>query len=201
MLYTILRIIFAIFFQVLFRAKTYGKEHLPAEGPVILAANHMSNWDPPLLATFLPRTVSYMAKIELFEHPVFGAAIRHCHAFPVKRGAADRGAIKAAINVLKQGRVLGLFPEGTRSKDGKLHKAEAGVGLLAAMSGAPVVPACIVGTDRIMQHGGFLPKLRIMYGEPMHFTGDKRDKEQLAAFSQEIMAHIAAMREEIEKIS
>ena len=69
------------------------------------------------------------------------------------------------------------------------------------MSGAPVVPACIVGTDRILQHGGFLPKLRIMYGEPMHFTGDKRDKEQLAAFSQEIMAHIAAMREEIEKIS
>ena len=103
--------------------------------------------------------------------------------------------------MLKQGRVLGLFPEGTRSKDGRLHKAEAGVGLLAAMSGAPVVPACIVGTDRIMQHGGFLPKLRIMYGEPMHFTGDKRDKEQLAAFSQEIMAHIAAMREEIEKIS
>lgn len=111
MLYTILRIIFAVFFQILFRAKTYGKEHLPAEGPVILAANHMSNWDPPLLATFLPRPVSYMAKIELFEHPVFGAAIRRCHAFPVKRGAADRGAIKAAINVLKQGRVLGLFPE------------------------------------------------------------------------------------------
>ena len=181
MLYTTLRIIFAVIFQLLFRAKTYGKENLPAEGPVILAANHMSNWDPPLLATFLPRPVSYMAKIELFEHPIFGAAIRRCHAFP--------------------GRVLGLFPEGTRSKDGKLHKAEAGVGLLAAMSGAPVVPACIVGTDRIMQKGGFLPKLSIMYGEPMHFTGDKRDKEQLEAFSQEIMAHIAVMREEIEKIS
>ena len=80
--YTILRIIFAFIFQVLFRAKTYGKEHLPAEGPVILAANHMSNWDPPLLATFLPRPVSYMAKIELFEHPIFGAAIRRCNAFP-----------------------------------------------------------------------------------------------------------------------
>ena len=75
MLYTTLRIIFAVIFQLLFRAKTYGKENLPAEGPVILAANHMSNWDPPLLATFLPRPVSYMAKIELFEHPIFGAAI------------------------------------------------------------------------------------------------------------------------------
>ena len=102
MLYTTLRIIFAVIFQLLFRAKTYGKENLPAEGPVILAANHMSNWDPPLLATFLPRPVSYMAKIELFEHPIFGAAIRRCHAFPVKRGAADRGAIKAAVNVLRQ---------------------------------------------------------------------------------------------------
>lgn len=200
-LYDILRAVFWFIFRTFFRADISGRENLPQEGPVILAANHLSNWDPPLLACFLSRPVSYMAKVELFEHPVFGAAIRNCHAFPVRRGAADRGAIKAAISVLKQGHVLGLFPEGTRSRDGRMHKAEAGVGLLAAMSGAPVVPACIVGTDRIMQHGGFLPKLRIMYGEPMHFTGDKRDKEQLAAFSQEIMAHIAAMREEIEKIS
>ena len=201
MFYKILKVIFRFTFNLLFSPKVIGAENVPKEGAMIMAANHMSNWDPPLLATFLPRPVSYMAKIELFEHPIFGAAIRRCHAFPVKRGAADRGAIKAAVNVLRQGHVLGLFPEGTRSKDGKLHKAEAGVGLLAAMSGAPVVPACIVGTDRIMQKGGFLPKLSIMYGEPMHFTGDKRDKEQLEAFSQEIMAHIAAMREEIEKIS
>ena len=143
MLYTILRIIFAIFFQVLFRAKTYGKEHLPAEGPVILAANHMSNWDPPLLATFLPRPVSYMAKIELFEHPIFGAAIRRCHAFPVKRGAADRGAIKAAINVLKQGRVLGLFPEGTRNRERKepLLPLHEGVAMISRPSCRPASSA------------------------------------------------------------
>ncbi|MFV0636221.1 lysophospholipid acyltransferase family protein [Mitsuokella sp.] len=201
MLYTILRVIFSLLFGIVFRTKTYGKENLPKEGPVILAANHLSNWDPPLLATFILRPVSYMAKIELFEHPIFGAAIRSCHAFPVKRGAADRGAIKAALQVLKMGHVLGLFPEGTRSRDGHQHKAEAGVGLIAAMSGAPVVPACIIGTDHIFQNGGFLPKLRVAYGKPMYFTGDRRDKEQLAAFSQEIMAHIAKMREEIEKIS
>lgn len=201
MLYSILRVVFTLLFGIVFRTKTYGKENLPAEGPVILAANHLSNWDPPLLATFIPRPVSYMAKIELFEHPIFGAAIRSCHAFPVKRGAADRGAIKAALQVLKMGHVLGLFPEGTRSRDGHQHKAEAGVGLIAAMSGAPVVPACIIGTDHILQNGGFLPKLRVAYGKPMYFKGDRRDKEQLAAFSQEIMAHIAKMREEIEKIS
>lgn len=201
MLYSILRVVFTLLFGIVFRTKTYGKENLPAEGPVILAANHLSNWDPPLLATFILRPVSYMAKIELFEHPIFGAAIRSCHAFPVKRGAADRGAIKAALQVLKMGHVLGLFPEGTRSRDGHQHKAEAGVGLIAAMSGAPVVPACIIGTDHILQNGGFLPKLRVAYGKPMYFKGDRRDKKQLAAFSQEIMAHIAKMREEIEKIS
>lgn len=201
MLYSILRVVFTLLFGIVFRTKTYGKENLPAEGPVILAANHLSNWDPPLLATFILRPVSYMAKVELFEHPIFGAAIRSCHAFPVKRGAADRGAIKAALQVLKMGHVLGLFPEGTRSRDGHQHKAEAGVGLIAAMSGAPVVPACIIGTDHILQNGGFLPKLRVAYGKPMYFKGDRRDKEQLATFSQEIMAHIAKMREEIEKIS
>ena len=198
MLYTTLRIIFAVIFQLLFRAKTYGKENLPAEGPVILAANHMSNWDPPLLATFLPRPVSYMAKIELFEHPIFGAAIRRCHAFPVKRGAADRGAIKAAINVLKQGRVLGLFPEGTRSRTGKMRKAEAGVGLIAALTGAPVVPAAILGTDKIFANGGLLPRLTVIVGTPRTFTGDRRKKEELAAFSQGILDEIARMKETVQ---
>ncbi|RHM56780.1 1-acyl-sn-glycerol-3-phosphate acyltransferase [Mitsuokella sp. AF33-22] len=200
-LYDILRAVFWFIFRIFFRADISGRENLPQEGPVILAANHLSNWDPPLLACFLSRPVSYMAKVELFEHPVFGAAIRNCHAFPVRRGAADRGAIKAAVGVLKQGHVLGLFPEGTRSRDGRMHKAEAGVGLLAAMSGAPVVPACIVGTNHVFAHGSWLPKFHVRYGEPMHFTGDRRNKEELEAFSQEIMQHIAALRAEIEKNS
>ncbi|MBQ1868725.1 MULTISPECIES: lysophospholipid acyltransferase family protein [Selenomonas] len=195
MLYGLLQIIFGLLFKLVFRAEIIGRENMPKEGAVILAANHMSNWDPPFVATFLSRPVSYMAKIELFKNPIFGRAITSCHAFPVKRGAADRGAIKAAIQVLKQGRCLGLFPEGTRSRTGKMRKAEAGVGLIASMTGAPVVPAAIIGTDKIFANGGYFPKLKVIYGEPMVFSGDHKDKEQLEAFSQAIMDKIAEMKE------
>ena len=197
MMYSFLRVAFSCFFRVLFRAEIKGQEHLPREGAVILAANHMSNWDPPLVASFLSRPVSYMAKAELFRIPVFGRVITACHSFPVHRGAADRGAIKAAVKVLKEGRCLGLFPEGTRSRDGHIHKAEAGVGLIAAMTGAPVVPAAVIGTNQIFSFGHFLPKLRVIYGEPIRFQGDPRNKEDLAAFSQSVMDHIAAMKETI----
>ena len=100
MLYRFLQFVFRTFFRLFFRARVLGTENMPSQGAVILAANHQSNWDPPFLATFLQRPVSYMAKQELFEVPVFGAAIRACHAFPIRRGAADRAAIKTALQVL-----------------------------------------------------------------------------------------------------
>ena len=197
-LYTILKVTFQALFRTVFRARVLGRDNLPAEGPVILAANHMSNWDPPLLACFMRRHVAYMAKEELFKPPILGPAITACHAFPVKRGAGDRGAIKTAVHVLKLGHCLGLFPEGTRSRTGKMRKAEAGVGLIAALSGAPVVPAAILGTERIFANGGFLPKLTVCVGQPMHFTGDRKDKEALAAFSQSILDEIARMKQAVQ---
>ena len=197
MFYTFLQHLFRTIFFTVFRARVYGRENIPQEGAVILAANHASNIDPPLMASLIDRPVSYMAKIELFENPIFGAAIRHCHAFPVKRGESDRGAIKAAVNVLKEGRVLGLFPEGTRSKTGELQKAEAGVALIAAMTGAPIIPVAILNSHRIFANGGLLPQLRIMYGAPILFQGDRKSKEALDGFSAEIMEHIARMRDEL----
>lgn len=197
MLYGFLQYFFRLIFYTLFRTRVYGRENIPAEGAVILAANHASNIDPPLMASLIERPVSYMAKIELFENPIFGAAIRRCHAFPVKRGESDRGAIKAAVTVLKEGRVLGLFPEGTRSKTGELQKAEAGVALIAAMTGAPIVPVAILNSHRIFANGGLIPQLRIMYGVPISFHGDRKSKEALDAFSAEIMVHIAQMKEEL----
>ena len=190
MLYTTLRIIFAVIFQLLFSAKTYGKENLPAEGPVILAANHMSNWDPPILGTYLPRTVGYMAKEELFKPAIAGAIIKSLNAFPVKRGASDRGAIKMALNILKKGLCLGIFPEGTRSRDGKLHKAQAGVSLIAAMSKAPVVPTALIGTNKIWSKEEKFPQLTIVFGEPIYYEGKSNDKAALEEFSQEIMKKI-----------
>ena len=157
MIYGLLRIIFTLLFTVVFRAEIEGRENMPEEGPVILAANHMSNWDPPLLATFLARPVSYMAKQELFFNFIADYILRSCHSFTVKRGAADRGA------------------------------------LLAAMAKAPVVPAAIIGTDRVFANGAFLPKFRVIYGKPLVFQGEKQDKQALQEFSQKIMDEIYAM--------
>lgn len=200
MLYRFLQIVFRLLFYTVFRTRVYGRENIPKDGAVILAANHASNIDPPLMASLIERPVSYMAKIELFENPIFGAAIRRCHAFPVKRGASDRGAIKAAVTVLKEGHMLGLFPEGMRSKTGELQKAEAGIALIASMTGAPIVPVAILNSHRIFANGGLLPQLRIMYGAPISFQGDRKSKEALDAFSAEIMAHIAQMRDALSKM-
>ena len=200
MLYRFLQIVFRLLFYTVFRTRVYGRENIPKEGAVILAANHASNIDPPLMASLIERPVSYMAKIELFENPIFGAAIRRCHAFPVKRGASDRGAIKAAVTVLKEGHMLGLFPEGTRSKTGELQKAEAGIALIASMTGAPIVPVAILNSHRIFANGGLLPQLRIMYGAPISFQGDRKSKGALDAFSAEIMAHIERMRDALSKM-
>ena len=206
MLYYILVPLAWVLAHIVFRPQVIGRENLIKGRGFILAPNHRSALDPVFIVLsdgyFWLHKMRIFAKKELFQgKPLLAWFLRQMGAVSVKNGRDDLSTLDNTIRECRTGRGLLLFPEGTRSKDGKLHKAEAGVGLLAAMSGAPVVPACIVGTDRIMQKGGFLPKLSIMYGEPMHFTGDKRDKEQLEAFSQEIMAHIAVMREEIEKIS
>ena len=184
-LYRILHVLFPAFFRFC-GAKDYGAENMPPEGGVIVAANHMSNWDPPFLASFLQRPVSYMAKQELFEIPIFGTVIRWLFAFPVRRGAADRSAVKAAVKELRAGRCVGIFPEGTRSKDGEVHRFGAGVALLASMSGAPVVPAAIVGTDK-------MKNLRVVYGAPMSFEG-KANRETLDEFSNKIREEVVRMK-------
>ena len=195
MFYSLLRVFFRLFFKVLFRARILGAENVPPEGSIILAANHLSNWDPPFLATFLDRQVFYMAKEELFANKIFAAAITNLGVFPVKRGTADKTAIKRALALLKEGKCLGLFPEGTRSKTGELGKAEAGVGLIAAMSKVPVLPAAIINTNKIFSSEKLFPRLTVVYGRPMKFEGSAKDKAALAEFSQSIMDEIAKLIE------
>ena len=190
MFYKILKVIFRFTFNLLFSPKVIGAENVPKEGAMIMAANHMSNWDPPILGTYLPRIVGYMAKEELFKPAIAGAIIKSLNAFPVKRGASDRGAIKMALNILKKGLCLGIFPEGTRSRDGKLHKAQAGVSLIAAMSKAPVVPTALIGTNKIWSKEEKFPQLTIVFGEPIYYEGKSNDKAALEEFSQEIMKKI-----------
>ena len=194
MFYKIFKILCRIWFGLIFRTRVIGAENIPASGAFILAANHVSNWDPPFLGTFIDREVCYMGKEELFKNPVMAWACRNLHVFPVKRGTADKTAIKTAVKILKDGKCLGIFPEGTRSKTGKLGKAEAGVSLIAAMTKAPIIPAAIVGTEKIFSRAKFFPRLAVVYGTPIKFTGSAKDKQALADFAQSIMNEIAKLK-------
>lgn len=194
MFYDFMRIFCRLLFGIVFRTKVIGAENIPKEGAFILSANHLSNWDPPFLATFLDRDVSYMAKEELFKNKIFAAAIRALHVFPVKRGAADKNAIKNAVKILKSGGCLGLFPEGTRSKTGKIGRAESGVSLIAAMTKAPIIPAAIINTEKIFSSAVKFPRLAVVYGEPIIFSGNAKDKDELNNFAQFIMQEVAKLK-------
>jgi len=142
-----------------------GVENMPAEGPVILAINHQSIWDPLVAASSLPRKVSFMAKEELFSIPVLGKIFSKLGAFPVKRGQGDMNAIRQSLAILKEGRVLGLFPEGTRSKNGEIQKGLPGMVLLMEKSKASVVPIKVFGTRNLLTKGW--GNIAVVVGKPM----------------------------------
>lgn len=197
MFYKIFKMLCRIWFGTILGTKVIGVENIPKDGAFILAANHVSNWDPPFLGTFMEREVCYMGKEELFKNPIMAAICRGLHVFPVKRGAADKTAIKTAVKILKDGKCFGIFPEGTRSKTGKLGKAEPGVSLIAAMTKAPIIPAAIINTEKIFSKEKFFPRLAVVYGTPLKFTGSTKDKEALAEFAQSIMNEIAKLKDSV----
>lgn len=158
--------VFFLLFRFVFRWRISGLENIPPDGAV-LAANHQSFWDIPLIALSVRRRVHFMAKEELFQVPVFGAAIRAVLAFPVKRGAPDRAAIRHAIEKLQEGDLVVIFPEGTRSKTGKMGKFEPGAALIAMKAGVPMVPTGIIGTDRILRKGSYFSRIEIHFGQPV----------------------------------
>ncbi len=130
-------------FPLFFRVRFEGREHAPASGGVIVAANHVSLLDPFFLAMGLRQQVFYMAKAELFRNPLLRALLNWLGAFPVERGKGDSGAIDRSVEILRGGGVLGIFPEGTRSKDGKPLRPKSGAALIAKMTGAGILPCGI----------------------------------------------------------
>ena len=164
-----LAMFFGLMFRLLFRLRVSGVENVPAGGAII-APNHQSFFDIPLVAMVLAlhgRRTYFMAKSELFRNPVFAWIIRNLLAFPVRRGAPDRMAIRYAIERLKQGELVVIFPEGTRSKTGQLKEAEAGLSLIAARAGVPVVPVGIGGTRLMFSKEQFFPRVTICFGTPI----------------------------------
>ena len=145
--------------------KMQGMENMPAEGPVILAINHNSFWDPIVAASSLPRQVFFIAKAELFSIPVLGRILLKLGAFPVKRGQGDMNAIRHSLGILKEGRVLGLFPEGARSTTETIQKGLPGMVLLMEKSKASVVPIKVYGTRRMLIKGW--GNLAVVVGKPL----------------------------------
>jgi 1-acyl-sn-glycerol-3-phosphate acyltransferase len=147
-----------------------GWDRLPA-GPCLIASNHQSFLDPPLIGSSLPFEIAFVARKSLFTNPVFGGVIRACRAIPLDRDEADLAAIRRALAVLAEGRKLLIFPEGTRSMDGGLLPPKAGAGLLALRSGVPVVPVRIRGARDVLPRGGVFPRggarIRLRFGRAL----------------------------------
>ncbi|MDF2569765.1 MAG: plsC [Sporomusa sp.] len=195
-MYNLLRYVLGIIFSIFFRWKVIGAENVPPTGGVIIAANHVSLWDPPVVGTAIPRRIHFMAKEELFANPLFGRIITNLGAFPIKRGIADRTAIRTALNLLESGSILGIFPEGTRSKNGQLGSPEPGLAMLAVKAGVPVVPAAIIGTNKVFQDGHLFPQFKIIFGKPIVLSRDNGSKDNLDVMSRKVMAAIGYLLEE-----
>ncbi|GAC1302481.1 MAG: lysophospholipid acyltransferase family protein [Vulcanimicrobiaceae bacterium] len=191
--YALAKAFVRIVLTVVGRISAIGAANVPRSGPVILACNHVAYLDPPAVGSVAPRPVTYMAKKELFEIAFLGLFIRPLGAFPVDRTRGDTAAMKAALGILATGACLGIFPEGTRNKDGT-GKAQLGVALLASISGAPVVPTYITGTA----HAKRFEKITVVFGEPMRFElGRKATRDDLAKWTDELMGRVYALRERI----
>jgi 1-acyl-sn-glycerol-3-phosphate acyltransferase len=200
-LYTILKPLAVALMRWWLGLRVTGTEHVPPTGPALIVSNHQSILDPPLVGGATPRQIFFLAKAELFRIPLFGQLIRALHARPVRREGSDPRALKTAARLLEEGRALLVFPEGTRSVDGRLGEAKPGVGMLAIMSGAPVVPTYISGTLEALPKGAVRPRrsqVSVRFGPALHFkaqTGEGR-KDRYRDAAREMMRAIAQLKEQ-----
>jgi len=173
-------------FHLYFRGHITGAEHVPQQGGLIVVSNHASDFDPLILSACVRRPVAYMAKEELFRVPVLKQAIQLYGAYPVKRGSADRSAIRAALASLDQGWAAGVFITGTRTPDGKVTDPKLGAALIAAKAQVPLLPVCLWGTHQIFRKGSAVPyavPLTVRIGEPIP-APRSTDKAELEAVTE-----------------
>ena len=186
--------------MVLFRPKVTGLRNVPNVGPVIIASNHLSFSDSIFMPLVVPRKVTFMAKSEYFTSPGLKGFIKKLTfqalgQVPVDRsgGRRSEAAIRTGLNLLESGQCIGIYPEGTRSPDGKLYKGRTGIARMAIDSGAPIVPVAMFNTAEIQPTGQIVPKVRrveMVFGEPMYFQGDSSDLAYLRKVTDEIMQGI-----------
>jgi len=196
---------FRALFKFYFRWRVYDAHRVPLSGPVILASNHASYIDPPLVGAGVKRGINYLARESLFRFPFIGWLLRRWNSVPVDREGGGAAGLRAILERLLAGGAIILFPEGTRSRDGKLQPARSGIGLTVIKSTAPVVPVRVFGTFEALGRQMKFPRPRrivVKYGEPMRFESLRveaqtcpkvRLKQIYQQVADEIMASIAAL--------
>jgi len=187
------------------QCRVFHPERIPSSGPVLLAANHVSFGDPPLIGASVPRAICFLARRSLFEHPRFARLIRSLNAVPVDRDGGGPAGFRTVLELLEQGRVVLLFPEGTRSADGRLQEARNGIGLAVLRSGAPVVPMRTFGLAELWGRGKTFPRpgrMAIKFGHPLRFESQRAELATASRFrtktlydevTREVMSAIARL--------
>jgi len=198
--YGILRAFLTPFLMILFRPKVKGLRNVPGTGPVIIASNHLSFSDSIFMPLVVPRKVTFLAKSEYFTSPGPKGLLKKLTFIalgqvPVDRsgGRRSEAALIAGLKVLAEGKCLGIYPEGTRSPDGRLYKGRTGIARLAIESGAPIIPVAMFNTEKIQPTGSVVPKVMrvaMIFGEPMYFEGDPTDLSYLRDVTDKIMSTI-----------
>jgi 1-acyl-sn-glycerol-3-phosphate acyltransferase len=201
--YGVLRAFLTPFLMVLFRPKVKGLRHVPGSGPVIIASNHLSFSDSIFMPLVVPRKVTFLAKSEYFTSPGPKGLLKKLTFIalgqvPVDRsgGRRSEAALITGLKVLAEGKCLGIYPEGTRSPDGRLYKGRTGIARLAIESGAPIIPVAMFNTEKIQPTGTVVPKVmrvEMIFGEPMYFEGDSTDLQHLRDVTDQIMQTIQAL--------
>lgn len=164
------RMVLKPFLLLFLRMRRTGREHVPTEGPVILAANHRSFLDPFVIGCCVKQPIYFVAKRELFDRRIAGWILNCLGAFPIKRGESDEESMGTALELLERGETVMIFPEGTRHRSGPLHAPKRGVGRLALQSGAPIVPIAVKGTERVRRGYMFRPmRVDLRFGPPLTY--------------------------------
>jgi len=201
-LYWIVKFLVTPFVRVLVRVRVEGRDNVPKRGPVILASNHRSFLDSIFIPMVMRRRVTFVAKAEYFDDPKTAWFFRSCGQIPIRRegGSASERALASATEVLRSGKVFGIYPEGTRTRDGLLHRGHTGVARLALGCNVPIVPVGLIGTDDVQPVDSRLPKLfrrvTIRFGEPVdpaRYAGREHDRMALRELTDEVMYEICQL--------
>jgi 1-acyl-sn-glycerol-3-phosphate acyltransferase len=183
-----------------FRGEVAGTDNFPIEGPFLIASNHASHLDPPLVGCQVPRQMRFFARKSLWNNRLLAWWLDQVETIPVERDSGDIGAIKRVLQALKENRAVVLFPEGTRSPDGHLQKPKAGVGLMACKTGVPVVPCRVYGSFQAFGKGSAIPRfgssVSVVFGPPIaasDYDDPSAGKARYELAAQRIMDRIAAL--------